>query len=206
MTHSHTRSLMKQSKRLLTICSLAAFVGLVSGPLSAADDKGTKASKSAAGEAGAAGAKLAGPDAAFVKSAAADGIAEVKLGELARDKAENPAVKEFGSMMATEHAKANEELAGIATAKGVEVPAELDGKHKSLHAKLSKLSGAAFDKEYSSEMVKAHKKAVSDFEKASKSAKDPEVKAFAEKTLPTLKHHLEKAQSLQAGEKVKKGA
>ena len=196
---------MKQTKRILTLCSLAAVAALTSAPLFAADEKGSKASK-AAGETGAAAVKLAGPDAAFVKNAAADGVAEVKLGELARDKAENPAVKEFGAMMATDHGKANEELAAIATAKGIEVPSELDGKHKSLHAKLSKLSGAEFDKEYSSEMVKAHKKAVSDFEKASKSAKDPEVKAFAEKTLPTLKHHLEKAQSLQSGEKAKKGA
>ena len=60
-------------------------------------------------------------------------------------------------------------------------------------------------------MLKGHKKAVSDFEKASKSAKDPDVKAFAEKTLPTLKHHLEKVQALSgaqggAKEKPKKGA
>jgi putative membrane protein len=111
-------------------------------------------------------------------------------------------------MMVTDHGKANEELKALASSKGVELPADLDAKHKSVHAKLAKLSGAEFDKEYVAEMLKGHKKAVSDFEKASKSAKDPELKAFAEKTLPTLRHHLERAQALSghAAEKSKKGA
>jgi putative membrane protein len=202
---------MKKHYQLVAICSAAALAALSSVPALAAAEKGAKASKPAAGDATGAAAKLAGPDASFVKNAAADGMAEVKLGELARDKAENADVKEFGSMMVTDHGKANEELTGIASAKGVELPADLDPKHKNVHAKLSKLSGAEFDKEYLSEMLKGHKKAVSDFEKASKSAKDPEVKAFAEKTLPTLKHHLEKVQALSgaqsgAKEKPKKGA
>jgi putative membrane protein len=196
---------MKTHSLLSVLCSIAVGAALSSLSAYAAEQKGAKAAKSDT----AAGAKLAGDDASFMKAAAATGMAEVKLGELAGEKSESAEVKEFASMMVTDHAKANEELKGIASSKGVELPADLDAKHKALHAKLSKLSGAAFDKEYVSEMLKGHKKAVGDFEKAAKSAKDPEVKAFAEKTLPTLKHHLESAQALngaQAGDKGKKGA
>lgn len=61
--------------------------------------------------------------------------------------------------------------------------------------RLGKLSGNDFDKAYMKHMVDDHKKDVSEFEKASRSAKDPEVKAFAAKTLPTLKAHLQQAQT-----------
>lgn len=152
--------------------------------------------------------KLAGPDALFVKTAASDGLAEVKLGQLAAEKAASADVKDFGSMMVADHGKANDELKALATAKGLEIPGELDQKHQGAHDKLAKLSGAEFDKAYVAEMLKGHKKAVAEFEKAAKSAKDAEVKAFAEKTLPTLHQHLEKVQALSAthgGEKAGKG-
>jgi putative membrane protein len=196
---------MKTHCLLSLVCSVAVVAALSAPPAQAAEQKGAKSAKSDA----AADAKVAGDDASFMKGVAIVGMAEVKLGELAAEKAGNADVKEFGSMMVTDHGKANEALKALATSKGVELPADLDAKHKSAYAKLSKLSGAEFDKEYISEMVKGHKKAVSDFEKASKSAKDPEVKAFAEKTLPTLQHHLERAEALSGaagGEKAKKGA
>ena len=58
-------------------------------------------------------------------------------------------------------------------------------------------NGQQFDTEYMQAMVKDHKSAVESFEKASKEAKDADVKAFATKTLPTLKHHLSMAEALQ---------
>jgi putative membrane protein len=64
-------------------------------------------------------------------------------------------------------------------------------------AKLEKLQGAAFDKAYMDDMVKDHKKDVKDFQKQSKSAKDPEVKNFAAQTLPTLQEHLQMAEAAQ---------
>ena len=147
----------------------------------------------------AAKSQLSAGDEKFVKTAGADGLAEVKLGELARDKANGPGVKEFGEMMASDHGKANEELKELAMKKGVTLPDKLEAKHQQTADKLGKLSGEAFDKAYAAEMVKAHKSAVSLFEGEAKSGKDADLKAFAEKTLPTLKTHLEKAQGLQGG-------
>ncbi len=149
----------------------------------------------------AAPAKLAAGDEIFVKKAASGGMLEVKLGEAAKEKASSQDAKDFAAMMVADHTKANDDLKSIATSKGAEVPTDLNAKDKASFDKLSKLSGAEFDKAYAKDMVKDHKEDIAEFERASKSLKDPDLKAFAEKTLPTLKAHLEHAEKLSGEEK-----
>jgi putative membrane protein len=64
--------------------------------------------------------------------------------------------------------------------------------------KLSKLSGADFDRQYMEMMVKDHVKDVKEFEEASTKAKDADVKAWAAKTLPTLREHLQMARDVNS--------
>jgi putative membrane protein len=64
--------------------------------------------------------------------------------------------------------------------------------------KLSGLTGDAFDREYINMMVKDHEKDVKEFEKASTKAKDADVRAFAAKTLPTLREHLQQVRDIQS--------
>jgi putative membrane protein len=135
-------------------------------------------------------------DQQFVMNVAKDGIAEVELGKLASQKASNEQVKQFGQRMADEHGKANDELKKLASEKHITIPNELDSKHKGTVDKLSKLTGDAFDKAFTQEMMNGHKKAVSTFKNESKSGKDPEIKAWAEKTLPTLEDHFKQIQDL----------
>jgi len=142
--------------------------------------------------------KLDAMDAKFLKKAAIGGMTEVKLGEVAQKKAKRADVKEFGAMMATDHGKAGDDLKTVASSKGVEVPSDLDSTHKATVDKLSALEGEAFDKAYIKDMVEDHEKDVKEFEQEVKSAKDPEVKAFAEKTLTVIKTHLEKIKAIQA--------
>jgi putative membrane protein len=85
----------------------------------------------------------------------------------------------------------------LATSKGVNLPTDLDHSTKREMDKLSKLSGADFDREYMKTMVSDHKKDVSDFKSEASKAKDPDVKQFAGSTLPTLQEHLQLAQSTQ---------
>ena len=129
----------------------------------------------------------------FVLKAAKGGLAEVEFGRLAAEKASDPDVKQFGQKMVDDHSKANDELKSIAQQKGITLPTELDAKDKRTRDHLAKLSGAAFDRAYMSDMVKDHTKDVADFRKESKSGKDSDVKAFAGKTLPTLEEHLKLA-------------
>jgi putative membrane protein len=140
--------------------------------------------------------KLAGADQKFLQQAAVGGMAEVELGQLAQQKAENDAVKQFGARMVQDHGKANDELKQLASSKGATLPSAPDHKHQQEKAKLEKLSGAAFDRAYMKHMLDDHKKDVSQFRSKTKSAKDADVKAFATKTLPTLEEHLKLAQDV----------
>jgi putative membrane protein len=131
----------------------------------------------------------------FANEAAQGGMAEVQLGRLAVEKGTDPAVKEFGQRMFADHSKANAELKNLAAKKGMQLPADMNSSQKSEMDKLSKLSGAEFDKEYISAMLKDHEDDVKAFETQSKDGNDPDVKSFAAKTLPTLQEHLQMARS-----------
>lgn len=133
----------------------------------------------------------------FLGDAAEAGMAEVEMGKLAAQKAANAEIKKFGQMMTTDHTKANTELKVLAAKKNIALPGDI-GSLRSTVDGLSKLSGADFDKEYVDEMVDGHETDVAAFEKQASSAKDPDVKAFAAKTLPTLKRHLEMIKAIQA--------
>jgi putative membrane protein len=140
--------------------------------------------------------KLTAADRKFVTEALQGGMAEVELGKLASERASNDAVKQFGQRMADDHGKAGDELKKIAQDKGMSPPMEMDAKHKKLHDRLAKLSGAEFDRAYMDEMVKDHRTDVKNFQREASGAKDPDVKAFAAKTLPTLQEHLKQAESV----------
>ena len=97
-------------------------------------------------------------------------------------------------MMVADHGKAGEDLKAVAAKRDLKLPVDLDAKHTAIVDRLDKLSGSAFDKAYLDEMLKAHVKDASAFEDASKNSKDPDVKAFAERTLPVVQAHLARVQ------------
>ncbi len=138
-------------------------------------------------------------DAKFIKGAAEGNLAEVKLGELAQQRAASDSVKEFGKRMATDHQKAYDELSQVASQKGVAMPTALDRGHQRRYDKLAKLSGADFDRAYMKEMVRDHDKDVKAFQKEANAGKDPDVKAWASRTLPTVQEHQQLAKQAYAG-------
>jgi putative membrane protein len=141
---------------------------------------------------------MARGDAKFMREAAAGSMAEVELGKLAEQKAASDSVKDFGKRMAADHGKAADELRQLAQQKGVTLPTDLDRGHRRAVDRLGKLSGADFDREYMKEMVKDHDKDVKAFQKEADSGKDSDVKAWAAKTLPTLKEHQAQAKQVHA--------
>ncbi|MBT1071405.1 DUF4142 domain-containing protein [Pelotalea chapellei] len=134
-----------------------------------------------------------GADKKFFMEAASGGMMEVQLGQLARDKGQTQDVKDFGSRMVTDHTKANDELKQLAQQKNWTMPTKLERKHKSMMDKMQKASGPEFDKQYMKGMVKDHTKDIEDFRKATEKVKDPDLKAWAQKTLPVLEQHLQLA-------------
>lgn len=149
------------------------------------------------------GANAASDD-AFVKKAMQGGLAEVKLGELAQQRAQSPEVKEFAQHLVSEHQQANTELQQLAQTKNMKVETEVSGKHVQTMSRLEKVSGEEFDKKFMDAVVKEHKDDIKDFKKQAQKGKDAEVKDWAQKTLPALEKHLQMAQQVQ--QKVAKGS
>jgi putative membrane protein len=141
--------------------------------------------------------KLARADRKFIQDAAESGMFEVQVAQLAASKATDPNVKSFASKLVEEHTAANNELVQLANSKKVELPAAPPrGKRQDVE-KLGKLTGNEFDQRFVREVgIKDHEKNIKKFEKASEKAKDPQLKAWIDKTLPHLREHLAMAQKL----------
>jgi putative membrane protein len=137
----------------------------------------------------------------FIMDAAMGGMMEVELGRIAAQKGMSDSVKQFGQRMVDDHSKANEELMSLASSKGMTLPTALDEKHQKDVTKLSAMSGAEFDRAYSKMMLSDHTKDVKEFEKQSTKGGDPDLKAFASKTLPTLQEHLQMARNLEGNQR-----
>jgi putative membrane protein len=138
------------------------------------------------------------PDSSFYKHAAQGGIAEVELGNLAQKKSHNQSVKDFGAMMVKDHSAANEKLNSVAASKNITLPASAGVGQMATKAKLKILSGESFDKSYIKGMIKDHEEDIAEFKKEASSGQDPDAKAYARATLPTLRVHLKTIKSIAA--------
>lgn len=138
------------------------------------------------------------PDQQFIDEAAKGNRAEVELGKLVESKAKDPSVKQFAKMMQTDHAKALSQLEQIAQSKNLTLPDGIPEDAQDLETKLSSETGKDLEKDYMDGMVKDHQKDVKDFKDATQTLQDNEVKQWAEKTLPTLQRHLQKAEQVDS--------
>jgi putative membrane protein len=135
-------------------------------------------------------------DGDFAAAAIRGGMTEVNLGRLAAQKGTTQAVRTFGEKMVDDHSKANDKLKEIAAREKMELPADIGAQEQANIARLSKLSGRTFDREYANLMVKDHEKDVEAFQNEAKNGKNAYIKQFAGETLPTIQEHLRQAQGL----------
>lgn len=136
-------------------------------------------------------------NATFVKQAIGGDLAEVKLGELAQSKSQNPQVQNFGQTLVTDHNAHKSKAETIAQQIGVTPPSKPPKEAQQEYDKLSKMSGNKFDQAFVDYMVKDHKKDVKEFSTEAKETKDQHVAQFASETIPTLQKHLQIAENLQ---------
>jgi putative membrane protein len=138
----------------------------------------------------------------FVNDAAAGGLFEVQLGNIAKTHASGQAVKDYAATIVRDHTKANAELKAIAAKNNFTIPTTLPDKLQMHIDHLSGENGAEFDKDYISMMVDDHQDDIKSFEKCAKSDKEnADVKAFAAKTLPALYKHLDAAKKIKESQK-----
>ncbi|MBI3729315.1 MAG: DUF4142 domain-containing protein [Burkholderiales bacterium] len=141
---------------------------------------------------------LTAADTQFLIAAARAGATEISASQDAIHKAPSSQVQEFANQMLADHTRINEELKQLATTKNITLSDQPDGLQGATIRKLSTLEGKDYERQYANDIgVTAHRDAVSLFRNASNSAQDPDVKAFALKTLPSLEHHLRIAEELQ---------
>ncbi len=135
----------------------------------------------------------------FLVKAANGGMAEVKLAQLAKEKATDTAVQHFADMMIADHSAANEKVKALAAERNVTLPAEPGEDEQKKAAELGKKAGKDFDKDYVNTMVKGHEETLDLFKKCSSKTSDGAVKAFADNTIPTIEHHLMRIKDIKKG-------
>lgn len=157
---------------------------------------GSAASGSGA-DAGGTSQPLAAGDRKFVTEAAQGGMFEVQVSQLAAGKATDPAVKQFAQMLLADHSNANDQLKALASAHNVTLPTDLPRALKSELEQLRKAEGKEFDRQYAKMVgIKDHKEDIARFEQAGREVRNADIKAWIDKTLPTLKEHLAAARKL----------
>ena len=133
----------------------------------------------------------------FLKKVTNAGMAEIQLAKLAQQKATIDAVKNFAAMLERDHTSVNQQVKNFADQRNVALPAAISDDKQKMYTDMEKMTGKAFDKDYISMMVKAHNDGISLFEDTRSNASDIDVKNFADKTLPTLRMHLDSAKAIQ---------
>jgi len=133
----------------------------------------------------------------FLVKAANGGMTEVKLGEIAQQKATNPRVKDFGSMMVHDHSAVGDKVKAMAAQRNVTLPTAVSDESQRDIDECSKKTGPDFDKAYMRDMVKKHEATIDMYENAANSSKDADVKTFIDNTLPKVREHLDSAKAIQ---------
>lgn len=151
-----------------------------------------------AGESSGMKSSINAKDSSFLQHAAADGLAEVQMGQMALDRSSNAQVRQLAQHIVDDHTKANDQLKTLARNNQVTLPTTVTSDTQKETGNLQAKSGTAFDQAWSKAMIKDHQAAVKLFTQESTQTKDPDLRQFAQATLPTLHTHLQQAQKLAA--------
>lgn len=181
----------------LALALFSAFT-LVAAPHAFAQESKKESQKESSAKKEAKKGSLAGGDMKYLRQMAESNLAEVQAGKLGASKASSGEVKQFAQHMVDDHGKMLSEIRSMAKTKSAQVPSQPSKKHQDAMKKLRSAKGDGFDKAFMTQMVKDHEDALKLVQDASKSAKDPQLKAAAEKAAPEIQKHLEMAKTVQS--------
>jgi putative membrane protein len=135
------------------------------------------------------------PSQTFLKKAIEGNYAEVEMGKLAQQNGQNPDVKKFGQMLSDDHSAANQKAIDAAKSLGVAPPDGPNAKQKAEYEKMSKMTGARFDRDFAKHMVADHKKDIAEYKKEAKQSDAGG--QYAKDEIDVLQKHLDAAKSLR---------
>jgi len=141
--------------------------------------------------------ELSAADQEFVQKAAQGGIAEVQLAQLAQQNTRSDQVKQFAQKMIDDHTPNNKQLVKLATSEGVTPPSAPNAMQQKMAARLQGMNGIKFDHAYIGGQVHAHQVMLKLFETEASGGQNPQLKAFAAQTVPTIQEHLSMAEQLR---------
>ncbi len=130
----------------------------------------------------------------FVNDAVENNSKELYLLALGKQMGTSSEVRSAAQKMEADHKKLADEVTAYASAKGITIEADTTDTD---HGMATRNKGTDWDKDWVDKMVKDHEKDVRMFEDARDDVDDPELKALIDKTLPTLRKHLDMAKAMQ---------
>jgi len=140
--------------------------------------------------------KLSEEDRSFVMQARPTEIAEIKLGQLARERASHRDVKVFAESLAIDHANTEQQLMRLVSDSDVQPPNRMDPEHEGIERRLRTLEGASFDEEYLRIQAQDHQRLIALFSHESDEGEDEELADFAQRCIPLLQRHLRNVRDL----------
>src|SRR4051794_39523771 len=132
-------------------------------------------------------------DSKLIYQMASSNIMEVRLGQMAQQKASNAAVKQFGQQMVTDHTRLENQLTGLVSKNGTTFQPGMSKENQAEVSRLEKLSGAQFDQQYMTSMIQHHQQDISSLQSQSQSVKSAEGQQIIAASLPVLQQHLSTA-------------
>lgn len=145
-------------------------------------------------------------DKEFVQEIAKRNLYDLELSRLAQEKAATDDVKQFARNLETEHQNLQQQLAQFAQQRNVMLPDSIDSDQREELQKLTEKQGFEFDTEYMDKLVSRHRETVDRFENKAENADDPQLRQWAQNTLPTLRDHAQAAENIEATVEQKKEA
>jgi putative membrane protein len=132
----------------------------------------------------------------FLKKAIEGNFAEIQMGQLAQQQAQNDNVKKFGRMLTDDHSAANQKALDAAKSMGVTPPEGPNPKQKAQYEKMSKMTGAQFDRDFATHMVTDHERDIAEYKKEAKQS--DAAGEYAKSQIDVLQKHLDMAKSLRS--------
>ncbi|HEU4588560.1 MAG TPA: DUF4142 domain-containing protein, partial [Gemmatimonadales bacterium] len=126
---------------------------------------------------------------------------EIQAAKDAQSKASSPQVKRFAAKLAQDHQKNDQQAQALAKRLGVDLASGAGAASESQSAAMGELAGktgAEFDRAYVQREIQDHQQNIDKIEQQMlPAAKDPQVKAFLQKTDKAMKNHLQMAKQLE---------
>lgn len=158
----------------------------------------SETSMNTSGASGPRSGKMTEEDQEMMQDIAHANLAEIEVGKMALEKSQNEQIRKFAQRLIDDHTKANKELETLAKSKGASLPNETDIQHKAIATALQALSGETFDNQFIQRVgVGDHQRTHELLQKTQKTAKDKDLKAYAQKTMKVVDQHLAAAKKME---------